>query len=314
MTPSAKSAGGMSPPGNPLTAAPADSLQGAFDSCERLAKSHYENFSLGTRLLPRDLRRHFYAVYAFCRGVDDLGDEIEGDRLASLNEWERQLHLCYDGTPDHPYFLALRDTISRFDIPTEPFLKLIEANRRDQAITHHPDYQELLDYCDHSANPVGRIVLYLFGHREPELHALSDHTCTALQLANFWQDVARDYAMGRIYIPLADMASYGVDEETIASGHATEEFRRLMKFQVGRTKEMFRRGYELVDMVVKPARIDLALFTAGGLSVLRAIEQQDYDVLSRRPSLSKFAKARLFASAYLRSRAGLPPIPARRFN
>ncbi|MEX0763393.1 MAG: squalene synthase HpnC [Dehalococcoidia bacterium] len=304
----------MTPPGDPLTAGSADSLQDAFDSCERLAKSHYENFSLGTRLLPRDLRRHFYAIYAFCRGVDDLGDEIEGDRLASLNEWERQLRLSYDGTPDHPYFLALRDTISQFDIPREPFLKLIEANRRDQAMKRHPDYRELLDYCDHSANPVGRIVLYLFGHRAPELHALSDHTCTALQLANFWQDVARDYAIGRIYIPLADMASYGVDEGAIASGQATEEFRRLMKFQVGRTKEMFRRGYELVDMVIRPARIDLALFTAGGLAVLRAIEQQDYDVLSRRPSLSKFAKARLFASAYLRSRAGLPPIPARRFK
>ncbi len=286
----------------------------AFRACERLARSHYENFSVATRLLPEPVRRHFYSVYAFCRGVDDLGDKAAGDRLAQLAEWERQLRLCYSGTPSHPYFIALQETIERFEVPETPFLKLIEANRRDQQTRRHPDYAELLEYCDHSANPVGRIVLYLFGHREPELHELSDHTCTALQLTNFWQDVRRDYEMGRVYLPLADMAEFGVSEEMIARRQATAQFKRLMKFEVGRARELFRRGYPLATKVVKPARIDVALFTAGGLAVLRAIERRDYDVLSARPSLSKWTKVRLLGSALIRTKLGLAPLPERLFK
>jgi squalene synthase HpnC len=286
----------------------------AFRACEQLARSHYENFSVATRLLPARVRRHFHSVYAFCRGVDDLGDEAAGDRLGQLAEWERQLRLCYSGTPSHRYFIALQETIERFEIPETPFLKLIEANRRDQRTRRHPDYAELLEYCDHSANPVGRIVLYVFGHREPELHELSDHTCTALQLTNFWQDIRRDYEMGRVYLPLADMAEFGVSEEMIARQEATAEFKRLMKFEVGRARELFRRGYPLAAKVVKPARIDVALFTAGGLAVLRAIERRDYDVLSARPSLSKWAKVRLLGSALTRTRLGLAPLPERLFN
>ena len=288
--------------------------ESAFRACEDLARSHYENFSVGTRLIPKDLRRHFYSVYAFCRGVDDLGDEAKSDQLALLDEWERQLRLCYEGTPDHVYFKALQVTVEKFEIPPEPFLKLIEANRRDQRIKRHPDYQELLEYCDHSANPVGRLVLYAFGHREPELHALSDYTCTALQLANFWQDVARDYSIGRIYLPQSDMAEYGVGEDVIERRAASPEFRRLMQFEVDRTKDLFRRGYALVTRVIKPARIDIALFTAGGLSILKAIERQDYDVLTRRPTLSKVGKAKLLATAWIRSKAGISPVPQHLFD
>ncbi len=288
--------------------------EAAFRACEDLARSQYENFSVGTRLIPKDLRRHFYSVYAFCRGVDDLGDEAKTDQLALLDEWERQLRLCYDGMPDHVYFRALQVTVEEFDIPPEPFLKLIEANRRDQRIKRHPDYQELLEYCDHSANPVGRLVLYVLGHREQELHALSDYTCTALQLANFWQDVDRDYAIGRIYLPQSDMAEYGVDEDVIERREASPEFRRLMRFEVERTKDLFRRGYALVTRVVRPARIDIALFTAGGLSILRAIERQDYDVLTRRPALSKTGKAKLLATAWVRSKVGISPVPQHLFD
>ena len=288
--------------------------EAAFRACEALARSHYENFSVGTRLIPKDLRRHFFSVYAFCRGVDDLGDEAKSDQLALLDEWERQLRLCYEGMPDHVYFKALQVTVEEFDIPPEPFLKLIEANRRDQRIKRHPDYQELLEYCDYSANPVGRIVLYVFGHREPELHALSDYTCTALQLANFWQDVARDYEIGRIYLPQSDMDEYGVGEDVIERRAATPEFRRLMQFEVERTKDLFRRGYALVTRVIKPARIDIALFTAGGLSILKAIEQQDYDVLTRRPTLSKAGKAKLLATAWIRSKVGISPVPQHLFD
>jgi squalene synthase HpnC len=285
----------------------------AFAICERLAKTHYENFSVGTRLLPRKLRPHFYSIYAFCRGVDDLGDETAGDRLAQLDEWERQLRLCFDGSPDHPYFVALQSTIKEFDIPPAPFLKLIEANRRDQHVLKHPSYEELLEYCDHSANPVGHLVLYVFGHRELRLQKLSDSTCTALQLANFWQDVARDHAMGRIYLPADDMSRYGVTESTIGEGKATPEFKALMKFEVDRTRELFIKGFTLIDRVNGQARIDLALFTAGGLSVLRAIEKRDYDVLSGRPVVSKWVKVRLLVSAYLRARLGVAPLPGKLF-
>ena len=294
----------LSTPGRP-------DIDAAFAACEQLARNHYENFSVGTRLLPAPLRKHFYSVYAFCRGVDDLGDAATGDRLAQLDEWERQLKLAFLGTPEHPYFVALQRTIDQFNIPETPFLKLIEANRRDQTIKRHPDYPELLDYCEHSANPVGRLVLYVFGHREPELHALADQTCTALQLTNFWQDVARDYAMDRIYIPLEDMAEYGVNEADIAAGRATPEFRRLLRFEVERARELFRRGTPLIKRVAKQARVDIALFTMGGMSILRAIERQDYDVLSRRPTLSKWGKFTLLVSALARTRLGLSPLPDR---
>ncbi len=288
---------------------PAAARADAFTACERLAKSHYENFSVATWLLPARLRRHIYPVYAFCRGVDDLGDEFSGDRSAALDEWERQTRLCYSGTPTHPYFIALQETVEKFDIPHVLFLKLIEANRRDQRIKRYPHYAELLDYCDHSANPVGRMVLYLFGHREEELHILSDYTCTALQLTNFWQDVWRDYESGRIYLPLADMRDFGVDEQAIADRRATPGFKRLMKFEVERTRDLFRKGYPLSVRVVRQARIDVTLFTAGGLSVLKAIEAQDHDVLASRPALSKRAKARLLAMAWLRTTLGLEPLP-----
>ena len=281
----------------------------AFTACERLARTHYENFSVGTRLLPARLRPHFHSIYAFCRGVDDLGDEAAGDRLKLLDEWERLLGLCYSGAPDHPYFMALQETIRQFDIPAEPFLKLIEANRRDQTVTRYADYPELLDYCDHSADPVGHLVLCLFGHRDPELRALADETCTALQLTNFWQDVARDYAGGRIYIPQEDLERFGVGEDVIASGVATDGFRRLMRFEVERARELFRRGLPLIDRIAGAARVDVALFTAGGLAILRAIERQNYDVLSRRPTLSRWGKARLLAVAMLRSRLGFSPLP-----
>lgn len=297
-----------------LPGAPAADLAAAFSHCEQIAKSHYENFSVGTHLLPKKLRPHFYALYAYCRGVDDIGDESEGDRFAELSEWERQLELCYSGVPEHTAFIALQDTIKLYEIPKEPLLKLIEANRRDQRTLRHPDYSELLEYCDHSANPVGHLVLYVFGYKDPALHSLANSTCTALQLTNFWQDVARDYAIGRIYLPVDDMERFGVTEEMIADKSATPEFKSLMKFEVDRARQLFVKGYELVGKVESQAKIDLALFTAGGLSVLRAIERQDYDVLSHRPEVTKIAKARLLASAYIRAKLRLEPVSARLFK
>ncbi len=291
-----------------------EQVSASFDQCERLAKTHYENFSVGTRLIPRDLRKHFYSIYAYCRGVDDLGDEASGNRTDLLDDWQRQLELCYEGIASHPYFIALQSTIKQFDIPREPFEKLIEANRRDQRILKHPSFDELLEYCEHSANPVGHLVLYVFGHREPELHEIANNTCTALQLANFWQDVVRDHEIGRIYLPADDMKTFGVTEATVQDRIATPEFKALMKFQVDRTRQFFIKGYELVKLVQGQARIDLALFTGGGLTVLRAIEKLDYDVLSKRPEVSKISKFRLLISAYTRTKLGMEPLPKRLFK
>ena len=277
-------------------------VEDAYALCERLAKSHYENFTVGSWLLPRESRKHLYAVYAFCRFVDDLGDEFEGNRLEALDFWEEEIQSCYGGTPKHPYTIALQQTISAFDIPKEPFLRLVQANRMDQATSRYATYRDLERYCQHSANPVGRLVLYVGGYRDQERQELSDYTCTALQLANFWQDVSRDYAMGRIYIPMEDLARFGCSEEQLARGVSTDAFRELMRFEVGRARELFRRGLELVDTLDGHLKLDVALFSLGGLKVLDAIERQDYDVLRRRPKVSKAVKIRLMLGTMLKLR------------
>ncbi|MGB1749397.1 MAG: squalene/phytoene synthase family protein, partial [Dehalococcoidia bacterium] len=197
----------------------------AFDECQKLAESHYENFSVVTRLVRKELRKHYYSVYAFSRGVDDLGDEFPGNRLAMLDLWEEQLNLCYDGEPSHIYFSALQATIREFDIPKGPFVNLIEANRKDQEAQSYENIDGVFDYCVYSANPVGRILLYLSGYREPSVQELSDKTCTALQLANFWQDVSRDYVIGRVYVPQDELNQFGVAEAQLASPVASESFR-----------------------------------------------------------------------------------------
>lgn len=281
------------------------SVEEGYSRCAELARTHYENFSVGSWLLPGDKRRHIYAVYAFCRFVDDLGDEYEGDRLKALDAWEKELTLCYEGTPMHPYMVALQETIRTFEIPRTPFLKLIEANRMDQVNTRYATFEDLEHYCRHSANPVGQMVLYVFGYRDQERHTLSDYTCTALQLTNFWQDVVRDYAMGRIYIPQEDMERFGYSEAQIADGVFNPEFRDLMVFEVERARGLFRQGLKLIDTLDGRFRLDVALFSLGGMKVLDAIEGQGFDVLSRRPVLSKGAKLRLMLGATLRFGLGL---------
>ena len=280
------------------------SVEESYEYCRNLARSHYENFTVGSWFLPREKRPHVYAVYAFCRFVDDLGDESQGDRLGLLDSWEEELRGCYASRPSHPITVALAETIQRFHIPQEPFLKLIEANRMDQRAHRHRTYEDLLRYCDHSANPVGRLFLYLFGYGDEERQRLADATCTALQLTNFWQDVRRDMEMGRVYIPQEDMERFGYTEERLQAGVADESFRDLMRFQVDRARDLFDRGAGLVDMVDGAARLDIALFTLGGLHILNAIERQGYDVLRRRPTLSKFARARLVLTTAARLKLG----------
>ena len=276
------------------------SLAESYAYCADLARSHYENFTVISRSTPRQHRRALKAVYAFCRHTDDLGDEAEGDRLALLDEWDAELSLAYSGEPTHPIMVALQDTIRRSQIPEEPFRKLIEANRMDQGSGRFETYADVLHYCDHSANPVGRMVLYVLGEASEENVRLSDATCTALQLANFWQDVARDYGMGRIYIPLEDMRAFGCTEDQIANGIAGRAFRDLMRFEVDRAQTLFEEGLPLATRLSGRARLAIALFSKGGMRVLDAIRKQDYDVLSRRPVVTRSRKLWLILSTAVR--------------
>jgi squalene synthase HpnC len=270
--------------------------------CESLARRHYENFHVATRLLPSRLRAHFYPIYAYCRWADDLGDET-GDpahALWLLDRWEEELDACYRGEARHPVFVALRGTIEQCHIPPEPFRDLITAFRQDQIKTRYQTWDDVLGYCRYSANPVGRLVLFVCGYRDPERQRLSDMTCTALQLANFWQDVARDYAIGRIYIPLDAMARHGYLEGDLAAGRYDERFRNLMRELVGQTRNLFERGLPLLALVESRLALDIELFSRGGMEILRLIERRNYDVLSRRPFLDSSDKALLFASTLVR--------------
>ncbi|HEX2172876.1 MAG TPA: squalene synthase HpnC [Dehalococcoidia bacterium] len=297
----------MTAPTGPIT-----DLDAAYDRCAAITRRHTENFTVASWFLPRDKRRHFYAIYAYCRGVDDLGDEAAGDRLALLDEWERRLSSCYGpDAPSEPVFLALQATIRQLGIPPEPFLRLIEANRRDQWVNSYPTYADLLDYCTYSANPVGHLVLAVFGYRDARRRGLADHICTALQLTNFWQDVARDHAMGRIYLPLEDLDRFGYSPEDLAAGRVNDAFRRLMAFEVDRARLLFAAGAPLADVVGRDLRLDLRLFSLGGLAVLAAIERQGYDVLSRRPTIPTWRRAALVAQAFVETRLGKLPLAPR---
>ena len=275
------------------------SLAEAREYCRRLARTHYENFSVASWFLPARLRQHFFNVYAYCRISDDLGDEVgdAGAALELLDAWEGELDACYSGTPRHPVFVALAGTVREFDIPRQTFADLLRAFRQDQTVTRFPTFGDLLGYCRYSANPVGHLVLYLCGYRDAERQKLSDFTCTALQLANFWQDVSVDYGKGRIYLPLEDLGKFGVNEDDIAAARNTPEFRRVMEFEVTRAREWFRQGLPLAQMVDRELAIDLDLFTRGGQEILNAIEGQDYAVLGRRPVISKPRKLALVARA-----------------
>jgi squalene synthase HpnC len=280
--------------------APCADLAAAEAYTRQLARSHYENFSVVTFLLPKHLRQDFCNIYAFCRTADDLGDEVGDPALASqyLANFREQTHACYDGKADTAVFVAFRSTIKRHDIPIQPFLDLIDAFEQDQRINRYDTFEQLCDYCRHSADPVGRLVLYLCGYRDERRQRLSDRTCTALQLTNFWQDVRRDLLdRERIYIPRESMERFGVSEEQIAAFRFDDNFRNLMKFEVDRTRALFDEGTALLPLLDPPVRRQISLFEQGGRAVLRAIERQNYDTLSRRPSLSARQKGRLIFKA-----------------
>lgn len=305
--------------------APTIDLADAYEFCGRLARTHYENFNVGGWITPRVKLPHVYAIYAWCRMVDDLGDETNPDsglaqsapegfinpavsqhRLAQLEWWESELRLMYSGRPTHPISVAVQHTVQKFEIPQDPFRRLIHANRLDQGPGRFDTLDDVTEYCTYSANPVGHLFLYLFGYSDPERQRLADRTCTALQLTNFWQDVSRDYHdRGRIYLPRQDMAQFGVAESDIASANASSEFRALLSHECAYARRLFQEGAPLVGSLDRKARLPVALFTRGGVAVLDAIHHRNYDVLTQRPYLSKGKKAWLLASAWFCSRVGL---------
>jgi squalene synthase HpnC len=279
----------------PHAGGPPASLAGARAYCRHLARAHYENFSVVSHLVPRRLRQHFCHIYAYCRWSDDLADET-GDPARSLDLldwWQQELDACYAGGATHPVFVALRETIRAFDIPAQPFHDLLTAFRRDQHQTRYETCEELLDYCRYSANPVGHLVLYLGGCADDVRRCLSDHICTGLQLVNFCQDVDRDYARGRVYLPLALQRRHGVDEAMLARRAATGPLRELVADMAERAESQLRDGLPLVKSAPPELRRQVALFAGGGLAIAKAIRRCDFDVWTKRPMLGRWGKLRL---------------------
>jgi squalene synthase HpnC len=271
----------------------------ARDYCARLTAAHYENFSVVTWLTPRPLRPAFRSIYAFCRWSDDLGDEV-GDRARArslLAWWRDELRSMYDGRARHPVMVALAETVEQSAIPIDPFLALISAFEQDQQVTEYATYDQLLDYCTRSANPVGHLVLYLARSYDDGNARLSDRTCTGLQLANFWQDVARDLDIGRVYLPREDRERFGYTDVDLRARRFTPAFAELLRFEVGRARELLVEGRALVGRMPAALAIDVDLFSRGGLAILDRIARQGYDVLSSRPTLGKLTKLGLLARA-----------------
>jgi squalene synthase HpnC len=290
-------------PGRPGAGPPSVAQAEAY--CRRLARTHYENFTVASWLLPAELRQHFCNVYAYCRWSDDLADETAGgaESLRLLDWWQSQLDDCYrGGTPTHPVFVALQSTIREFDIPSDPFRDLLVAFRQDQTQTRYETFDDLLGYCRNSANPVGWLVLYLGRCHDERRGKLSDNICTALQLANFWQDVARDYDRGRIYLPLESCRRTGYDQAMFVRREFNSQFRDLMVGEVERAESLFRAGQPLVELMPQQLRVDVQLFIDGGKAILQAIRRIDYNVWQCRPVVSRAAKFRLLLQAWWQTR------------
>jgi squalene synthase HpnC len=273
--------------------------------CRHLARGHYENFTVASWLLPRDLVPHFCAVYAYCRWADDLADETDpAASLGLLDWWQEELEACYAGRPRHPVFVALRGTIEEFSIPIEPFERLLIAFRRDQRVTRYQSHDEVLAYCRDSADPVGRLILYLGRAHDETRGALADSICTGLQLANFCQDVARDWRRGRVYLPADGLDQADYTEAMFARGQFNDAFRQVMRAEVDRAEGYLRAGLPLVEMLPRKLRLEVALFIGGGLAILEAVRRAGYDVWLRRPTVSRAQKLAIVWRAWWATRGG----------
>ena len=273
-------------------------LRAAYAECRRMASRHYENFPTASYLVPRDKRDALAAVYAFARYADDVADEpgVE-NRLEKLADWRAKLAASYAGKIDHPVFLALRDSAERFQLSRENFENLLHAFESDVVVNRHPDFTSLLAYCTCSANPVGRLMLELFGYHDPHLFELSDNICTALQLTNFWQDIAVDFSRDRIYLPQEDMARFHYTLDDLRAGCGDAHWQELLAFEIARTRELFERGRALPEEVQPKLRTQLRLTWLGGMTILSKIENVSCDIFRRRPSLGKWDFLRLYLRA-----------------
>lgn len=280
----------------------AGSTDEAYRYCEQLAFSHYENFPVASRFIPRDKRKHVAAVYAFARTADDFADEpglTQENRLQEIQDWETRLSECYRGTASHPVFVALGNTVSQFQIPQQLFQNLLAAFRSDVTVRRYESFEDVLAYCRNSANPVGRLVLLLFGYKGEEMMGWSDKICTALQLTNFWQDLSIDLDKDRIYIPLEDLRRFNIEILQLQGRQFSPSFRNLMDFEVQRTQNLFEQGKPLLAHVGRDLSLEMKLTWHGGTHILKKIHRLDYDVLHHRPTLSFFDKISLLFRALI---------------
>jgi squalene synthase HpnC len=279
-------------------------LEEAQKYCRDLTHSHYENFTVGSYFLPKDKRQHICNVYAFSRFADDLADEEKSPENSTkkLNDWEQKLAACYKGDFQHPIFFALAETIQTFQIPQQLFQNLLIAFNQDQLVNRYESFIDLLGYCVNSANPVGRIYLYLFKLADEERFIYSDSICTALQLTNFWQDLKIDWQKGRIYIPLEDFKKFNCSETDLEKNKSSRDFMELIKFEVSRTQEMFDFGKKLFDLVPRQPRFEIQLFIRGGEAILDSIRNLDYNTLGKRPTVGKWKKTKLIANSWRQNR------------
>jgi len=280
-------------------------VQEAFAHCEALARSHYENFPVASLAIPRLLRPYVAAVYAFARTADDFADEGErepAERIRLLNEWEAMLDSAFDGRAEHPIFVALMATARLTQLSKTPLADLLRAFRMDVTVKRYGTFSDVLSYCRYSANPVGRVVLHLFGVTRDDAFAPSDAICTGLQLANFCQDFSIDWNRGRLYVPLDDLARFGYTESDIARKTCDERFRAVMAFQVKRARKFLMDGIPLLGMVSGRLRLELSLTIRGGLAILDRIADTGYDVMNKRPVLTLADKTRILLGAVTQSR------------
>jgi squalene synthase HpnC len=278
------------------------SAEDGFRYCETIARSHYENFPVASSFLPKEIRKYVWTIYAFARIADDYADEpgfTLAERMDNLNQWEQYLDECYNGNPTHRVFAALAETVDRFQIPIELFKNLLTAFRADITVKRYDTYEDVLAYCRNSANPIGRLVLLLLNYRSETMMQFSDSICTALQLTNFWQDVSVDLQKDRVYLPLEELEEFGYSEQDLFNQKVNNRFCDLMAFQVRRTAELFAEGKPLLTMVGRDLSMELKLSWNGGTRILQKIHEQNYDVLTKRPALSKLDKLGLLFRSFL---------------
>jgi squalene synthase HpnC len=275
------------------------SVSRAYEYCEEFARAHHESYPVASRLVPAELRPHLIALYAFARAADDFADEpaYEGHRAEALDAWHDELHRCFHGEAQHPVFIALADTIDRRDLPLPPFEDLLAAFRMDMHTTRYATFSNLRGYTARSAEPVGRLLLALFGYRDPELVRFADEISTALQLTNFWQDLAADVARDHVYVPVEDLHFFGVTEADLKALKPTRAIRDLLRFQVARTRALYERGRPLLAKLGNDLRLELALIWLIGTTLLDKIEDADFDVFTQRPAIGARDKAKILAKA-----------------